>query len=127
LEFVVFANGKYEVERTFYDFDNQIPFTSTPGNAIRKKYFHYKWLPLFSDYSGNYLGIDCDPDINGKKGQIINFGRDEEDMVVLADSLEHFFDFILSEIKTADSSLLHTEYHLHDTLKKLKKLRHPTK
>jgi cell wall assembly regulator SMI1 len=121
LEFVVFANGDYEVERTFYDFDNQIPFSSLPEHAIRKKYFHNKWLPLFSDYGGNYIGIDYDPDINGKKGQVINFGRDEEEMIVLADSLENFFDFILSELQKADSKLLSPAYHLHDLLKDMKK------
>lgn len=120
LEFVVYANGSFEVERTFYDFDHQIPFTSIPEHAIKKKYFHYKWLPLFSDYGGNYIGIDYDPDINGKKGQIINFGRDEEQMVVLADSLEDFFDFILSEVKKKDSKLLNTTYHVHDVLKELR-------
>jgi len=86
-----------------------------------KKYFNYKWLPVFSDYGGNYIGIDLDPDTNGKKGQIINFGRDEEIMIVLADSLEEFFDFILTEISKPDNKLLKLEHHLHDTLKELKK------
>ncbi len=121
LEFVVFSNGKYDVERTFFDFDNQITFTSIPENFIKKKYFHCKWLPLFSDYGGNYIGIDFDPDIKGKKGQIINFGRDEEEMIVLGDSLEQFFDFILIEIKKKDNNLLNLKNHLHDELKKLKK------
>ena len=121
LAFVVFSNNEYKVERTFYDFDNQINFTSNPENAIRKKYFHYKWIPVFSDYGGNYIGIDLDPDINGKKGQIIIFGRDEEDMVVLADSLGEFFDFLLLEMKKPGNNLINSGVHLHDTLKALKK------
>lgn len=121
LEFEVFFNGEFKIERTFYDFDNQINFSSTPENAIRKKYFHYKWLPLFSDYGGNYIGIDLDPDTEGKKGQIINFGRDEEDMIVLAKSLDEFFDFILIELGKPGNKLLNLEYHLHDTLKGIKK------
>lgn len=122
LEFVVYQDGTYEAKRTYYDFDKLIPFTSTPENAIRKKYFHYKWLPLFSDYGGNFIGFDLDPDINGVKGQIINFGRDEEDMFVLANNLQDFFELILSDISKPDSRLLNLQFHLHDTLKSMKKL-----
>ncbi|TNH02471.1 hypothetical protein FHQ26_04945 [Testudinibacter sp. TR-2022] len=119
LNFVAYSNGKYEVERSAYDFDNQISFTSTPKNAIQKKYFHYKWLPIFSDGGGNYLGIDLDPDTKGKKGQVINFGRDEEDMFVLAQSLDDLFDKILVALRKAENGLLHSEGHLHETLKEL--------
>jgi cell wall assembly regulator SMI1 len=120
LNFIVYANGKYEVERSFFNFDNEISFTSTPEYAIRKKYFHYKWIPLFSDYGGNFIGIDLDPDKNGKKGQIINFGRDEENMFVLGNDLNDFFDLILKEIKKPEGKLLDSETHLHDILKELK-------
>lgn len=120
LKFVVFSSGKYDVERTFYDFDNKITFTSTPENAIKKQYFHYKWLPLFSDIGGNYIGIDFDPDKNGKKGQIINFGQNEEQMFVMADSLEEFFDLVLTEIKKPNNKLMNTENHVHDILRELK-------
>lgn len=116
LEFIVYSEEKFEVKRTFYDFDNQITFTSKPDNAIKKKYLHYKWLPLFSDYGGNFIGVDYDPDTQGKKGQIIIFGRDEENMIVLADSLDHFFDFILLEINKPNNKLMNLKYHLHDTL-----------
>jgi len=121
LNFVVYSDTTYKVERSFYDFDNQISFTSTPENAIRKKYFHYKWLPLFSDLGGNYIGIDFDPDIKGIKGQIINFGRDEENMFVVADSLENFFGLLLTEIKNPNTKLLNLENHLIDILRALKK------
>lgn len=121
LNFVVYSNSKYEVERSFYNFDNEISFTSTPEDCIKKKYFHYKWIPIFSDFGGNYIGMDLDPDIKGKKGQIINFGRDEENMFVLADNLREFFDFIIQEIKKPSSILLNSESHLHDILKELKK------
>lgn len=121
LNFVVYSNGKFEVERSFYNFDNEISFSSTPENCIKKKYFHYKWIPIFSDFGGNYIGMDLDPDTNGKKGQIINFGRDEENMFVLAENLSDFFDFIIQEIKRPNSILLNSESHLHDILKELKK------
>ena len=121
LEFIVFADGKFDCERTFYDFDNQITFTSSPENTIKKKYFHFKWIPIFSDFGGNYIGIDLDPDTKGKKGQIIIFGRDEENMVVLADNLELFFDFLLTEMTKPENKLLHSDNHIHDTLREQKK------
>ncbi|NLF42257.1 MAG: hypothetical protein GX587_06145 [Bacteroidales bacterium] len=120
LNFVVYSNGKYEIERSFYNFDNEISFTSFPENSIKKKYFHFKWIPIFSDYGGNYIGLDLDPDTNGKKGQIINFGRDEENMFVLADNISEFLDLISEEINKPNSVLLNSESHLHDILKELK-------
>lgn len=119
LKFVVYANGKYEVERSTYDFDNAISFTSTPEGAIQKKYFHYKWLPVFSDHGGNFIGIDLDPDKKGKKGQVINFGRDEEDMYVLSENLEGLFDIILTELNKTGNRLMNSEAHLHETLKEI--------
>ena len=121
LKFEVYSNGKYEMERFAYDFDNEISFTSTPKNAIQKKYFHYKWLPIFSDYGGNYIGIDLAPDTKGTKGQVINFGRDEEDMFVLADNLDSLFDKILVELKQPTNRLINSETHLHETLKEMTK------
>lgn len=119
LKFTVYKDDNYEVERTMYDFDNTIKFSSTPENAIRKIYFYYKWLPVFSDYSGNFIGIDMDPDVAGTKGQVINFGRDEEDMVVLAENLESFFDKILIELNQPNNRLINSDRYLHDVLKEI--------
>jgi len=124
LKFIVYADGKYEVERSCADFDDLIRLTSTPKNAINANYVNYqKWIPIFSDGAGNYLGIDLIPGIKGKKGQIINFGRDkeEQDMIVFADSLSDFFEFIKTELEKPDNKLMNLELHLHDTLKNLKK------
>lgn len=119
LEIIAFGNGRHIVNRTFYDFDNTLPLTSTPEGAIRKKYFHVKWIPLISDFGGNYIGIDLDPDTNGIEGQVIIFGRDEEDMIVLADSWEGFLDWNLDLIhKHGDK--LKSESHLHDIYKQIK-------
>ncbi|SHF41112.1 SMI1 / KNR4 family (SUKH-1) [Pedobacter caeni] len=119
LKFIVYANGKHEVERSMYDFDNVISFTSTPDGTIQKKYFHDKWLPIFSDHGGNFIGIDLDPDKKGKKGQVINFGRDEEDMYVLSENLEGLFDIILTELNKEGNRLMNPEAHLHETLKEI--------
>lgn len=119
LEFVLFPNGKYIVERKDYIWENEIDFSSCPDDSIRKKYFHYKWLPIFSDYGGNFIGFDLDPDKNGTKGQIIIYGRDEEKMIVLADSLNDFLDLSIKEINEHPNQFL-TETHIHEIFKRIK-------
>ena len=119
LEIIATGDGQHKVERTFYDFDNTLPLTSKPERAIKKKYFHIKWIPLISDFGGNYIGIDLDPDINGVKGQVIIFGRDEEDMIVLANSWNEFLDWNLDLI-IKEGDKLKNESHLHDIYKQIK-------
>ncbi|WP_412476225.1 SMI1/KNR4 family protein [Flavobacterium sp. TBRC 19031] len=121
LKMVIYASGNYKVDRSTFNFNNDIPFTSNPINAIQKKYFHYKWLPIFSDSAGNYIGIDLDPDKKGKKGQVINFGRDEENMFVFADNLDNFFDKILNELDKKNNLLLNSSSLTFETLKEITK------
>lgn len=61
--------------------------TSNPEGVIQSVYAHEKWIPLMYDSGGNHIGIDLAPDINGCIGQIINFGRDEDEKYVLAPNL----------------------------------------
>ncbi len=119
LEIVAYRNGHFTINRSFHDFENTLPFTSTPEGAIKKKYYHIKWIPLISDYGGNYIGIDLDPDTNGTKGQVIIFGRDEEDMLVLANSWDEFLDWNL-ELINNEGDKLKTNDHLHDLYKSIK-------
>lgn len=116
LYFEVFSDGNFKVDRKDDNNEEVIRRTSTPDHCIKKVPYNIKWIPVFSDYGGNYIGIDLDPDINGVKGQIINFGRDEEDMFVYADSLEGFFDLILSEITNNNGASFNRRLHLHGIL-----------
>lgn len=116
LEFTIYADGKSEIKRTDYNFDEELPLTSTPTGAIKLKYFHVKWLPIFSDGGGNFIGLDLDPDTNGVKNQVIVFGRDEEDMYVIAEDLDRFFDRCILEISRKEKELLEG-VHLHDFLR----------
>ena len=50
----------------------------------------------------------------------IGFSIDEEKMFVIANSLEHLFDFILAEIKNPNNKLSNSENHLYDILRELK-------
>lgn len=73
---------------------------SHPPNAIKRAYTLPGWIPLFQrPLEGNYIGLDFDPGPAGQAGQVINFGRDEDDKVVLAPSLESLLEWILQEVQ----------------------------
>ena len=116
--FEISGKDDYTIRREFYDFDNELGITSTPEGAIRKKYFHYKWLPVLSDGSGNYIGVDLDPGPAGRKGQVIIFGRDEEALFVVADGLPSFFDWVIEESEDPESAYATSRVHLHDLIRK---------
>jgi len=75
-------------------------YKSFPENTIRKVYFSNYWIPLFSDGSGNYVGVDLSPDVNGVTGQIINFGRDEDLKFQIAKSFNDLLLFIQQRIQS---------------------------
>lgn len=77
-------------------------FTSVPEGCIKRRYADTKWLPLFTDNGGNFIGVDLDPDVKGTPGQIINFGRDEHDKAVLAESLGMFFERLTRIVRSSD-------------------------
>jgi hypothetical protein len=58
--------------------------SSTPAGMIKKEYTLPGWIPLWREPGeGNYLGVDLEPDAKGVVGQVINFGRDEDEKRVL--------------------------------------------
>ncbi len=107
---VITYPDNFEIQRVDYDFTSQL--RSTPTGAIRLKYFHLKWIPLLGDNGGNYIGVDFDPDAKGTLGQVIIFGRDEHEMVVLAPSFEAFLDLTLDTISRNSKVFLGSD-HLH--------------
>ncbi|KDQ60683.1 hypothetical protein JAAARDRAFT_31662 [Jaapia argillacea MUCL 33604] len=56
---------------------------SIPPGYIRKAYSSRGWIPLISDKTGNYLGVDLSPGEAGAPGQVIVFGRDFDTKVVM--------------------------------------------
>ena len=80
--------------------NNSAHFTSRPEGRIKRRYANTKWIPLCSDSSGNFIGIDLDPDVKGRPGQVINFGRDEHDKVVLEVSLNAFLERLTRVIRS---------------------------
>jgi cell wall assembly regulator SMI1 len=84
------------------ELNNRGQFSSDPVGCVRKCYADAKWIPIFTDGSGNFIGIDLDPDMNGTAGQVINFGRDEYNKTVLAGDLNAFFERITRFVNSND-------------------------
>lgn len=114
LAITAFRDGSSKIERAFYDLEEFQ--SSIPEGVIQPKYFHIKWVPVIEDHGGNYIGIDLDPGPKGKRGQVIVFGSDEQEMFVLANSWGEFLDLIITEIRECGDALL-KRVHLHDYFK----------
>lgn len=56
---------------------------SIPPQWVNSLYACRGWLPLLSDRSGNYVGVDLEPGPQGQWGQAIIFGRDFDRKCVL--------------------------------------------
>lgn len=82
--------------------------TSYPPNAIQPVYAHVGWVPLAYDWGGNHFGVDLAPGPAGRIGQIINFGRDENNKYVMASSLEAFLEWQLAQLQSGNF-LIQTE------------------
>ncbi len=70
-------------------------YSSVPENVVKCLYSNPKWIPIAHDHSGNYIGVDLDPAEKGVAGQIINFGRDENEKYVFANSLTQFLELLI--------------------------------
>jgi cell wall assembly regulator SMI1 len=73
--------------------------TSHPPGAIQCKYSIDGWVPLAKDHEGNFIGVDLDPGPTGTIGQVINFGRDEENKRVLFLSVIEFIEWLALELE----------------------------
>jgi cell wall assembly regulator SMI1 len=82
-----------------YSFEQE-GMSSCPPGWVKNKYSHPGWIPLLSDRAGNYIGVDLDPptqsisttdsndndeagESHGQSGQVIAFGREIDEKVVL--------------------------------------------
>ncbi|SIO66800.1 Cell wall assembly regulator SMI1 [Singulisphaera sp. GP187] len=73
-----------------------------PVDAIQVRYACRGWIPLYASHS-NYLGIDLAPGPRGVVGQVINFGRDEnEHKSVLATSWAQFLEDYADELEAGN-------------------------
>lgn len=54
------------------------------------------WIPFYSTEGGNFLAIDYAPGTQGRSGQIIAFGADEDRIRLVADNMEAFLQQLIS-------------------------------
>ena len=73
--------------------------TSSPEGAIQRLHACRAWIPLVEMNDSNQIGIDLDPGPGGVVGQVINFGRDQEQKYVLARSWAHFLEDVADELE----------------------------
>ncbi|WP_068774826.1 SMI1/KNR4 family protein [Paenibacillus sp. FJAT-26967] len=104
---------------------------SFESGKIQEYAYHPCWLPIADDGGGNYLGIDFAPGESGVSGQIINYGSDETELFVIADSFQELLDLILEQFKNGNCKVLegedegefyaswHEDGHVFDDLKEL--------
>jgi cell wall assembly regulator SMI1 len=83
----------------------EIPGGSWPADAVDPAYINPRWIPLTHDGSGNHIGLDFDPWPNGRVGQVIIFGRDEDVKAVLAESLGRFLGWIADLLESGNFRL----------------------
>lgn len=96
--------SKWVPIREFEDMDAlQACGATMPGAAgrVRPLYTSPGWIPLWSDpVRSDYIGLDLDPDAAGVRGQIINFGRDEERHFVCANNFTELLEILLDEVRS---------------------------
>lgn len=83
--------------------------TSSPAGMIRCLHANRGWIPLGQSSDSNHFGIDLDPGPSGVVGQVINFGRDQEDKHVLALSWAQFLEDFADEL--AAGNFVIDEHH----------------
>ena len=76
--------------------------TSSPEGAIQRLHACRAWIPLVEMNDSNHIGIDLDPGPSGGVGQVINFGRDQEQKYVLARSWAHFLEDVADELESGN-------------------------
>lgn len=72
-------------------------FTAEPPDAIEETYTDNGWIPIAKEpMEGNYIGLDYNPGPAGQSGQVINFGRDEDEKHVLAPAFPDLLEWLAS-------------------------------
>lgn len=94
--------------------------SSVPDNHIKENYANKNYIPFIEDFGGNNIGIDLDPGAKGMKGQVINFGRDEEMRFVVAENLSDFLTFVLENLKSNNYTIIRNEEDIRWYLKEPK-------
>jgi cell wall assembly regulator SMI1 len=76
--------------------------SSVEPGVVKELYANRLWIPFVHDWGGNHIGVDLDPGPNGRVGQVINFGRDEDTKYVLGKTVDDFVDRIATELEAGN-------------------------
>ena len=102
------AVNRRVVELMLADFDGdryRISAAGWPQGTVDPAYINPRWIPLTHDGSGNHIGLDFDPWPEGRHGQVILYGRDEDVKAVLAPSLGAFLEWIAGLIMLRETGM----------------------
>lgn len=89
--------------------------------SVKDLYLFNRWLPLFSLGNKNFIGIDLTTKFIGERHQIILYSHNDSEIIILAPSLENFFDKVLIILKNEEKSKLFSSEKPYDALAKLVK------
>lgn len=89
---------------------NDIDAYSVPQFYIKESYANRHWIPISTDFGGNHIGIDFNPDSAGTVGQVINFGRDEEVKYVIAHQISDLLSFITETLRNGPYTIYEEDY-----------------
>ncbi|GAB1779210.1 hypothetical protein PMEGAS67_46870 [Priestia megaterium] len=92
----LFDGGEFE------DFEEVEPVGPVKGEF----WWNPLWIPIVVNTTGDYICIDLDPAEGGKVGQIITFWHDWEEREVVSDSLEKWFQQIVTHLKNGTYKLV---------------------
>lgn len=78
--------------------------TSSLEGLIQRCYTTRGWIPLGALGASGcaYFGLDLNPGPNGVVGQVVNFGRDEENKYVLATNWARFLADVADELEAGN-------------------------
>lgn len=88
---------------------------SLPQGCVKTEYATNGWIPLAIDDSGNNIGVDLNPDVNGTYGQVITFGREFDTKFVVASNWGEFLTNFYNDLN-AGNYLIHDsdDYYTQD-------------
>jgi cell wall assembly regulator SMI1 len=71
----------------------------TTLGPVKADWWNRGWLPISTDGAGNHFCIDLDPEIGGRRGQIIEFFNDDDVRAVVAPDLP---SYLLAHVDVAE-------------------------
>lgn len=87
-----------------------------PPGAIVEAYAHPMWIPLITDETGNCIGIDLAPGPKGEVGQVILFGRDFDDKIVVAPTWGDFLLGFANDLEQSNWSIHYSKTNMDDDI-----------